>query len=184
MKAALVLLVIFFNLEATAQDMALTPGMYKVTSKITVDGKNFDPSAEIKKAMAQQSQAMTPEMIAQMKKMNIEMPKMVDPHNLQVCITAKDLKYEDILKSRKESTCQYKTLKHTPQEMHMTFTCADGSVTTSITQVINKKKYTSHNVTKNKKNNKEQLTEMKSEGQWVSAHCTKESINQSQALFR
>lgn len=181
MKKAFILLVISFSSALSAQDMGLTPGMYQVTSKITVDGKNFDPSAEIKKAMAQLSQTMTPEMIAQMKKMKIEIPKIVDPNNLQICITAKDLKYEEIIKSRKESSCNYKTIKHTSQEMHMRFTCEDGSDTTSITKVLNKKHYTTNNTTKNKN---DQLTKMDSEGRWISSRCTKGSINSSKTLFK
>ena len=56
-----------FSLSAFAQNIDLMPGLYKVSSKIIADGKPMDQSAEFKKMMEQQSKAMTPEMIKQMK---------------------------------------------------------------------------------------------------------------------
>jgi hypothetical protein len=172
-----------FSLTAFAQNIDLMPGLYKVSSKIIVDGKSMDQSAEFKKMMEQQSKAMTPEMIKQMKSLNIEMPKMPNLNEMQICITSEDLNKDAILKSQAEQSCEYKVVKFTNKEMQMNIKCADGSDTLSTTKIINNKKYTAHNVIKSKKKGDAKLTEMNTEGNWVSAKCTKESLNQKKGMF-
>ncbi len=143
----------------------------------------MDYSADMKKAMAEQAKAMTPEMIKQMKSMNIQMPAMPDPNNIQTCITAKDLTPESISKTKNEKSCKYKTVNHSSKEINISFTCADGTDATSVTKILNDKQYSSRTVTKNMKAKKDQVTEMNSEGKWISSTCTKESINQSKGIF-
>lgn len=183
MNFILIPLILILTQISQAQTLNLKPGLYQITSKITVDGKVIDHTAEMKKMMAQQSKAMTPEMLEQMKKLNIQMPTMPDPNNLQICITAEDLTYESVQKSKNEKSCKYKTVNHTSNEINMTFTCKDGSETSSVTKILNDKNYTSYNITKNKKKKTEHTSEMKSEGKWISSKCTKESMNQPKGIF-
>jgi hypothetical protein len=148
-----------------------------------VNGKDFNQDDNFKKMMAEQQKAMTPEVIAQMKKLNIAMPTVTDPSQMDICIKAEELTPEGIKKTQDSKKCKYKTLKHTSQEMQMTFKCVDGADAKSVMKVLNKKQFTSYTLIKNSRKAKNQTTEMKSKGQWVSAKCSKKSTNAGKGLF-
>lgn len=183
LKFTFVLLISFLVSKSYSQNLDLLPGMYNLKTQVIVNGKDFNQDANYKKMMAEQKKAMTPEVMEQMKKMGIALPTLPDMNRIEVCIKPEELTPEGIRKTQDNKKCKYKTLKHTSKEMDMTFKCLDGAEAKSVMKILNKKQFTSYTITKNPKKAKNQTTEMKSKGQWVSAKCSQKSMDFGKGVF-
>ncbi|MCB0348908.1 MAG: DUF3617 family protein [Bdellovibrionales bacterium] len=135
------LIVLLFTPSAFATSFNVTPGLWEIHSTVEVDGKKYDPQAEMKKAMANIPEAQKKQMMEMMKSMNKENDVISSLTMNNLCITNEMLKDGSLLKTDKKDKCDFKIKTHTSTKLVGDFKCKDGAKGSVDWTGVNSKSY-------------------------------------------
>lgn len=109
--------------------LAIKPGLWNVEMKITQNGKEFDPQAQMKAALAK----MKPDQRKKMESMMAQMSGLggkagsgmmgASEKGFQVCYTAEMLKSENVLHHQSEKNCETRFPVKTSEKLIVEFNC-------------------------------------------------------------
>lgn len=136
--------IIFFSillLSSLSYAFDVKPGLWDMQNTVEIDGKKYDPQAEIKKALAQVPEAQRAQMMQMLKGAQSEHGfSFVNLDTSKVCI-----KNEDILNGKlfeKDENCKFNLKINTAKKITGSFTCKDGAKGDVDWNAVNPKKYT------------------------------------------
>lgn len=170
MKKLVILGLLFASPSFAA--LAIKPGLWTIETKMKKDGKEFDPQAKMKEAMAK----MTPE---QRKQMESVMQKMaghggsaigMSDKGMQVCFTGKMIQNEEFLNQHKQHDCETTFPTKTSTRVVTEFKCKNG---TNGTAEWNVKDSTHYQGAVKMTTGKGEKTEINYLGTFASADCGK-----------
>ncbi len=137
----LFILILFISSTTFAAGFNVTPGLWEVKSTVEVDGKKYDPQAEIKKALANVPESQKKQMMEMMKGMSKENSMLASLDMSKVCITDQMLKDGQLLKKDKDDECDFTLKNNTATRLQGTFNCKDGTKGDVDWTVVNKTQY-------------------------------------------
>lgn len=112
-------------LSQSAFALDVKPGLWKMAMKMKSNGKEMDPSAQIKAAMAKMPEAQRKQMMVMMGKMHAGISEDGD---IQVCYSKEMLAQNKFAMGKNVKTdCDTKIVTNTPKKVETEFTCKDGS---------------------------------------------------------
>jgi len=108
--------------------LSIKPGLWTMETKMKKDGKEYDPQAQMKAAMAKMSPEQKKQMQAMMEKMGHGASAFnLNEKGIQICFTGEMLKNEEFLNQHRDSECAtvfpIKTANHVVTE----FKCKSGA---------------------------------------------------------
>lgn len=124
----ILLLALAFNATAEAA-LSIKPGLWTIEMKMKKDGKEFDPQAKMKEAMAK----MSPQQKKQIQEMMAKMGGKNGPafgmneKGMQVCFTGKSLQNEEFLHQHRQSNCETTFPVKSPTRVVTEFKCKNGT---------------------------------------------------------
>jgi Protein of unknown function (DUF3617) len=126
MKWFLPFVLISFQLLA-ADSLKMKPGLWNVEMKIKgADGKEFDPSAKVREALANIPEAQRKKMMEMMGEMK---PAMSQKTGFDVCYTKEMIEDPTALAKNagQQGKCDSKLISQSKSEVKTQFTCKDGT---------------------------------------------------------
>lgn len=172
----LLILSVFLSFSLSAQEIALKPGQYKITTTFWLNGKAQNPVADLQAqfasnpAMKQMMDQMSPKDREQMMK-NLKAASSKDNSMLEHCIKKEDLNADNILKGMDgQDDCTHTITKKTTTEVASTISCTSGNKGITYFEAIGNDKFsfefngTFHGSEK---------ARISSQGHFVSATCKK-----------
>lgn len=160
------LLVMTFLLSTQAQaiEMNMKPGLWEISMKMMVNGKEFDPLAEMKKSLANLPEEQRKQILAGISKAGGQ------SNISQVCYTKEMMKEPSSFTSEESKDCDYKITSQTAKKMTATFNCKDGNSGTSVWDFTSSTQMHMRTEAKDKKGKK---TDMIYSGKFIKADCGK-----------
>lgn len=116
----LLLTTAFLTAASSAQAFDIKPGLWEAKMTLTLDGKTFDPMAEMNKALAQLPPEQRKQMEDMMAKSGSQMPITKDGY--RICYTADMLKNPSSVMDATKS-CKTKITTQTAKKISGTFDC-------------------------------------------------------------
>jgi len=105
----------------------LKPGLWRVQSKVTRDGVEFDPQAMMKQAMAKMSPEQKKQMESMMAKMGKGGPAVsMGDEGLEVCYTSELLKNDALFTQQQSGECSHEFPVKSASRMVIKFKCKNG----------------------------------------------------------
>ncbi len=133
-------LMLFLLVSLSYAAIDINPGLWEVEMKISSGGKEIDPMAEVKKAMAKMSPEQKKQMEAMMKKMGKKV-ELGDSGGFKVCYTKEMLAKDENIAKQKNKKCKTSDLVRAENKIKMNFECEDGTKGTGIWTIIDKESY-------------------------------------------
>jgi len=160
---------IFLMTSLTAQaGLSMKPGLWGVAMVVSTSGKQIDPSAEMKKAMAGMPADQKKKMQEMMKKMGA--PTGIGENgDMQVCYSEGMLKNPgSLVKPQDKQKCDAKVVEQSDTKVVTNFKCEDGTTGEATWSMSGPEKY--HGLIK-MKSPKRGATEINSSGKFISSNC-------------
>lgn len=123
MKTLPLLAFLFPVLAHAITPIALKPGLWQLEVKMKQDGKDFDPQAKLREALAK----MPPEQRKMVAETMKQQGVVTDGKGFKVCYTREMLDRGHGLSADPSGNCDSKITEQTAALIKMTFTCKDGS---------------------------------------------------------
>lgn len=121
--------------------LSIKPGLWNVEMKISQNGKEFDPQAQIKAAFAKMSPDQRKKMESMMSQMGGTGVMGASEKGFKVCYTSELLKSEDILHHHSEKNCDTRFPIKTPDRLVAEFTCKNKTSGTADWKVLDSAHY-------------------------------------------
>lgn len=169
----LILVIALFSSTATQAALSMKPGLWTIDMKMKKDGKEFDPQAKMKEAMAKMSPKQREQMEAMMAKMgagNGSASFGMSEKGMQVCFTGKTLQNEEFLHQHKQRDCETSFPTKTPNRVVTVFKCKNGTSGTAEWNVKDSTHYQGAVKITDKKGSKSEINYL---GSFVNADCGK-----------
>ncbi len=131
MKICIALLLMSFSLSTFAA-LGMKPGLWEIQMSLAgADGKQTDPMAEMRKAMAGMSPEQQKQMAGVMGKMGGGKMGIAPGGGMQVCYTKEMLENEANLNQQKDKKCTTTVKEKSASKVIADFKCDDGTSGTS-----------------------------------------------------
>ncbi len=151
--------------------LSMKPGLWTIETKMKRDGKEYDPQAQIKAAMAKMSPAQKKQMEAMMAKMGHDTSAIgMSEKGMQVCFTGETLKNEEFLNPHQQRDCETSFPVKTSTRVVTEFKCKGGSSGTAEWNVKDSTHYNGFVKMTDKNGVKSEINYL---GTFVSADCGK-----------
>lgn len=178
MKRLLILSLMFASPSFAA--LSIKPGLWTIETKMKKDGKEYDPQAKMKEAMAKMSPEQKKQMEQMMAKMSAKMGHPSNPNaasafgmsekGMQVCFSGKTLQNEEFLNQHKQHDCTNNFTTKSSTRVVMEFKCKNGSNGTAEWNVKDSTHYQGAVKMTNSKGDKSEINYL---GTFTSADCGK-----------
>ena len=132
----IILFSLFISLSSSAA-LSIKPGLWTVETKVKKDGKEYDPQAKMREAMAKMSPEQKKQMEAMVAKMSEKMGQKnsaamgsigITDQGMQICYTEKMLENEELItKNKHQQDCETTFPVKTSTRVVTEFKCKNGS---------------------------------------------------------
>lgn len=156
----MLLIILFcYSISGHSAPLNMKPGLWQVDMKIKMDGKEYDPMAELNKSMANIPKEQRDSILKKMGK---------TANTNMVCYSEKMIKDPESMNDHKKSDCDFKTSTSTASKVVSHFTCKDGAKGDALWEAKNPQNLTMKMNTIDKNGKK---TQMDYQAKFIATDC-------------